>query len=121
VAIKAKALLLEAMTHHQIKDENTLLPEEKNWLGAVILEEKKKIIARPQSTPSWRLRGTYSVFQDWWGKQGKTTIFFDGASKGNLGKVGAGGAIYSSDGQRKDIFSWGLGRRTNNQAKILDC
>jgi hypothetical protein len=45
VAIKAKAPLLEVMTHHPFKDENTLLLEEKDWLGVVIPEEKKKIIA----------------------------------------------------------------------------
>jgi hypothetical protein len=47
VAIKAKALLLEAMTHHPFKDENTLLPEEKNWIGAFIPEENEKITAHP--------------------------------------------------------------------------
>jgi hypothetical protein len=97
VAIKAKAPLLEVMTHHPFKDENTLLLEEKDWLGVVIPEEKKKITTRPQSTPSWRLRETDAVFQDWWRKQGKATIFFDGASKGNPGKARAGGVIYSSD------------------------
>jgi ribonuclease HI len=44
---------------------------------------------------------------------------FDGASKGNPGTSGAGGVVYSPDGQRKDSFSWGLGQNTNNQAEIL--
>ena len=88
VAIKAKALLLEAMTYHPVKDEKSLLPEEKNWLGAVIPEEKKKIIARPQSTPSWRLRETNAVFQDWWRKQGKETFFSMAPPKETQGKQG---------------------------------
>jgi ribonuclease HI len=119
VAIKAKALLLEAMTYHPLKDENSLLPKEKNWLGVVITQYRKKIIAHPLSTPGWCLREIDAVCQDWWRKQGKATIFFDGAFKGNPGKVWAGGVIYSSNGQRKDSFSWGLGQRTNNQVEIL--
>jgi ribonuclease HI len=119
VATKAKSLLREAMTYHTLKDENSLLPEEKNWLGAIITQDTKKTIARPLSTPGWRIRETDAVFQDWWRKQGKAMIFFDGTSKGNPGKAGAGGVVYSYDGQRKDSFSWGLGRRTNNQAEIL--
>jgi len=39
----------------------------------------------------------------------KATIFFNEASKGNLGILGTRGVIYSTDDQRKEIFSWGLG------------
>ena len=46
-------------------------------------------------------------------------FFFNGASKGNPGIVGARGVIYSEDASRRDSFSWGLGQRTNNQAEIL--
>jgi ribonuclease HI len=119
VAIKEKTLLLETMTYHALKNEISLLPEEKNWLGAFITQEMKTIIARPLSTPGWCLRETGAIFQAWWRKQGKAMIFFNGACKGNPGKAGAGGVIYSSDGQRKDNFNWGLGWRTNNQAEIL--
>jgi hypothetical protein len=114
MATKAKALLREAMTYHTPKDENSLLLEEKNWLGAIITQDTKKTIARPLSTLGWSIRETEAIFQDWWRKQGKATIFFYGTSKGNPGKAGVGGVVYSYDGQRKDSFSWGLGRRTNN-------
>jgi ribonuclease HI len=60
-----------------------------------------------------------TVFQDWWRRQGIASIFFNEASKGNLGNTRAGRVIYSSNGSRKDSFSWGLGQRTNNQAEIL--
>jgi ribonuclease HI len=65
------------------------------------------------------LRDKYVVYQYGWRRQGIASIFFDGASKRNPGNAGVGGVIYSSDGNRKDNFSRGLGQRTNNQAEIL--
>ena len=49
----------------------------------------------------------------------KLQSFFYCASKGNPGIAGAGVVIYSPDEQRKDIFNWGLGKRTNNYTEIL--
>ena len=49
-------------------------------------------------------------------KQGKVTVFFEDASKGNPRITGSCGMIYSYDGFGKDKFSWGLGHYTNNQA-----
>ena len=57
-------------------------------------------------------------FQQWWKSQGKCIIFFDGASKGNPGRSGAGGVIFFQNGKKED-FSWGLGTKTNNRAEIL--
>ena len=47
------------------------------------------------------------------------TLFFDGASKGNPGMAGAGGVIFDPGGSKKEDFSWGLGRSTNNHAEWL--
>jgi len=60
-----------------------------------------------------------AVFQAWWRKQGKASIFFYDASKGNPGNAGVGRVIYSSDGSQKDSFNWELRQRTNNQDEIL--
>ena len=59
--------------------------------------------------------------QGWWRNQnqGKASIFFYCASKGNPGITRTGGVIYSPDEQRKDIFNWGLGKRTNNYVEII--
>ena len=46
-------------------------------------------------------------------------IFFNEASKGNPGISGERGTIYSTDGHKKDSFSWDLGQSTYNQAEIL--
>ena len=45
------------------------------------------------------------------------TLFFDDASKGNLGIIGAGGVIYDSNGNKQIEYAQGLGRATNNGAK----
>ena len=50
---------------------------------------------------------------------GQCFDFFYGASKGNPGREGAGGVIYSADGKRVDSFNCGLGHKTNNHAKTL--
>ena len=76
-------------------------------------------LSTPQAlNPVWRKRDSEATFQEWWRQQQITTIFFDGASKGNPGTAGAGGAIYDKNGTRRDSFSWGLGQKTNNQAEI---
>ena len=99
--------------------EITFLLEEKKWIGTFTFRDITQTIAHPSKTSSWRLRDKDAIFQDWWRRQSIASIFFDGASKGNPGKAEAGGVIYSSNGTRKDSFSWGLGQRTNNQAEIL--
>ena len=57
------------------------------------------------------------VFATWWKRNNSASIFFDGASKGNLGITGAGGLIISPDIMIETCFSWGLGTSSNNQAE----
>jgi ribonuclease HI len=80
----------------------------------------RKLLLTPQTeNPDWRIRESVDSFTNWWRTKNLTTIFFDGASKGNPGNAGAGGVIYSPDGTLRDCFCWGLGQKTNNQAEIL--
>ena len=58
-------------------------------------------------------------FSDWWKSKSKATIFFDGASKGNPGKAGAGGLIFHPGRKLETSFSWGIGKNTNNQAELF--
>ena len=55
--------------------------------------------------------------QNWRTKIGINSLFFDGASKGNLGIAGAGGVIYDSNGNKKIEYACGIGRATNNEAE----
>ena len=96
-----------------------LLPEEKMWLGSLVPYPSRNY-PKPQSDKQeWRLRDKEDFFQNWWRSQKISSVFFDGASKGNPGAAGAGGVIYSPDDYSKDIFYWGLGQKSNNQAELL--
>lgn len=120
VTAKAKALLLETFENIPHKSDKSLLPEELNWLGESLRRASiKKNISLTSHNPEWRLWISETDFKKWWKNQGKVTIFFNGDSKGNPGISGAGGIIYSTDGQKQDNYSWELGQSTNNQAEIL--
>jgi len=117
VAEKAKNLLIETLRQSSAKD-NTLRDEERAWLGDFTPIMSPASVPRPPLKENWQIRDNAEGFQKWWKLQGKCTIFFDGASKGNPGRSGAGGIIYYTNGC-KECFSWGLGIKTNNQAEVL--
>jgi hypothetical protein len=119
VATKAKGLLLETLSSQNHKTDISLQQEEKNWLGTSVLTLRTHSTEKPHFETKWRLRDNHDTFQSWWQKQGIISVFFDGASKANPGTAGAGGIIYSNEGKILETFCWGLGQRTNNQAKIL--
>ena len=55
----------------------------------------------------------------WLQEQNSYSLFFDGASKGNPGVVGAGGILLDPRGQIEKNFAWGLGRKTNNEVESM--
>jgi hypothetical protein len=67
----------------------------------------------------WQLRFNDLDFLLWQRQQSFPILFFDGASTGNPGVIGAGGVIFESDGKNVLDYSWGLGKTTNNIAKSL--
>jgi ribonuclease HI len=117
VAGKAKNLLIETLRQSRVKD-NSLRDEESIWLGGFIPTMSPSSFSRPIPKEKWQIRDNLEGFQTWWKSQGKCTIFFDGASKGNPGRSGAGGIIYLPNGS-KESYSWGLGIKSNNQAEVL--
>lgn len=118
VAAKAKAFLLEAAQQQFHKEDPLLLPEERRWLHPLEPAPRKSPLTPQTTNPEWRRRDSEDAFSIWWRSKKLTTIFFDGASKGNPGTAGAGGIIYSTDGTLKDCFSWSLSQESNNQAEI---
>eukprot|EP00253_Pinus_taeda_P004415 PITA_04415 len=109
IAAKAKAFLIETAQHQYLKEDSLLLPQEKRWLGSLEPYPSRNCPKPQCNNQEWRLRDKEDYFQNWWRSQKIHTAFFDGASKGNPGTAGAGGVIYSPDGNTKDIFYWGLG------------
>ena len=95
VVAKSKALLIEALGNHSFKSNSSLTLKERSWLGTLQIRDRKKKLARPIYNPTWKIRMTEAEVQEWWRKQGKVMVFFDGASKGNPRILGAGGVIYS--------------------------
>lgn len=71
------------------------------------------------SSSDWEIRKEHSQFLQWWRSQDSHTIFFDGASKGNPGEASASGIIFDPEGNKDTSFSWGLGKKTNNEAEWL--
>jgi len=84
-----------------------LLPEEKIWLGSLEPCPHKQLLSPQKANQEWRIRDEDDKFQSWWRSQNLTTIFFDGASKGNLGAVGAGGSSTLRMGLQKTVSAGG--------------
>ena len=116
VALKAKAFRLEVVGNPQF--EEIKLEAEHKWLW-VRQENKAQLgVSKPVTKPYWQIRMSEKEFSEWWQLKSKVTIFFDGASKGNPGKAGAGGLIYYLGGMIETSFSWGVGHLTNNQEEL---
>jgi hypothetical protein len=49
------------------------------------IRDKKNIIVHPFNTLGWRLRDMDAIFQAWWRKQGKASIFFTAPPKETQG------------------------------------
>eukprot|EP00253_Pinus_taeda_P006872 PITA_06872 len=119
VASKAKAFLLEAAHQQFYKYDSFLLLEERRWLRPLEPSPRKSILTPQIANPEWRRRDSEDSFTNWWRSKNLTTIFFDGASKGNPEIASSGGVIYSSDGSSRECLCWGLGQKSNNQAEIF--
>lgn len=55
----------------------------------------------------------------WLHKSDSSSLFFDGATKGNPIIAGAGGVIRNTDGNIENKYVWGLGHSTNMQAEAM--
>ena len=75
--------------------------------------------SRPITKPFCQIRILEKKFPEWWQMKNKVSIFFNGASKGNQGKVGTGGLIFYPGGKLETSFSWEVGHLTNNQVELF--
>ena len=101
VEAAAKALWVEAlcMKGMNIISKEVLTVEERDWVFEMLdflphqpwTNFKKNITLH-----SWQIRMKPKDFKCWWKKLGCSSLFFDGASKGNPGMAGAGGSLFQS-------------------------
>jgi len=56
----------------------------------------------------------------WKKNQNRYCLYFDGASKHNLGKAGAGGLILDPNRREIVTYEWGLGKISNNKAEAYN-
>ena len=106
-------MLLEAVGN-QIKIDP--LTGEYQWIGSLQPTKFQKDSSKPFTKPKWKMRLLEKEFSEWWQRQNKVSVFFDGASKGNLGIAKAWSLLYYPGGMLETSFSWGIGQSTNNQA-----
>lgn len=67
----------------------------------------------------WKIRLKQDDFNNWLPSSNTHSLFFDRASKSNLGAAGAGGIIFNPNGEPLVSFEWGLWILSNNKAKAL--
>ena len=83
-------MLLEALGN-QIKTYPSIV--EYQWVGSSQQEKPLKNFGKPFIKPKWQMRLLEKEFSEWWQRQNKASVFFDGPSKGNSRIGGAGGML----------------------------
>ena len=58
-----------------------------------------------------------SQFENWLRERKIFKLFFDGASKGNLGEAGGGGVVINPTGKVEIEYSWNIGHESNNMVE----
>eukprot|EP00253_Pinus_taeda_P036249 PITA_36249 len=124
---KAKSLAIETIATKSIKniDMANLYIEERDFIRN--LREKSSILPSVNTysnlintlSHNWKIRLKKDEFNVWICNNNSYTLFFDGASKSNLGVAGVRGVIYTPNGEPLVTFEWGLGNLSNNRAEAL--
>ena len=65
----------------------------------------------------WEIRMDKTQFENWLRERKLFKLFFDRASKGNLGRAGGGGVIMDPGGKIMTEYSWNIGYDSNNMAE----
>jgi len=101
-------------------DQTSWHKEETDWYNKFSLTHSKiqKYQTKTLKTKlQWKLRGSKEEVNQWILDQKRPTLHFDGASKNNPGKAGAGGIIKNHNGKTILCYEWGLGKVSNNVAE----
>ena len=101
-----------------------LTVEERSYIGPIlnksnIKQNSNDPNSRNNSRCRWKIRMKEEEFASWLRKCNIHYLFFDGASKSNPGRVGAGGFICNGNGVLLSEYEWGLGSASNNRAEAF--
>eukprot|EP00253_Pinus_taeda_P017214 PITA_17214 len=128
IILKATSLASETIASKLTKRINpvSLWTEERNFIWNLI--DRSNTISATKihkfsgkyDNLEWKICLTKDDFGKWLLSKNTHSLFFDGASKSNLGAAGAGGIILDPSGATVSYFEWGLGRLSNNRAEALD-
>eukprot|EP00253_Pinus_taeda_P013290 PITA_13290 len=120
ILAKTTALITETVEANGISQADSELTDDrvKEWMWRFNYETRAKNNAITGFGHSdWKLRGTRDEVNNWIQNQKRYTLHFDGASKNNPGRAGAGGTIRDPQGKTIVTYEWGLGTMSNNKAE----
>lgn len=124
---KARSLTLETIsTKNQSNIDITMLSvEEQNFVSYLLDKNNSNQngnVAKGQHSKEphiWKIILKDDEFAKWLKNCNSYYLFFDKASKSNLGIVGAGGVIFNANGDCIFFYEWGLGKISNNREEAL--
>ena len=86
----------------------TITKKERNWIGDLPVIDNPNLLRFPKNYQLWKIRFSIIDFEKWRKSQNKHCLFFDGATRSNLGEARVRGVLNSNDGNTK------LGTKSNN-------
>ena len=120
VVIKIKALLGDFIrSRPPLRLHSPLSRVEEVWFQSLNPGTLADLHHRPLTLQKWEIRKDKAAFKLWCKELGRNLLFFYGASKGNPGEVGGGGALFGPDGVLNFTYSWNLGIESNNMVEAL--
>ena len=89
------------------KNKTNLSLEESNWLQSFNISDLDTEMAR-RPLELWEIRMDHSQFEIWMKERKLFKLFFDGASKGNLGVSEGGGVIIFPEENIECQYYWNI-------------
>ena len=97
--------------------DSTTTEKERKWIGDLPLLDNANLTRHPKDYQKGKIRLSRIDFEKW--RKKHSCLFFDGASRGNLGEAGVGGVLYYHDENIEFRYSWWFGTKYNNQEEAL--
>ena len=117
-ALWAEALLSNGLRHLHLESLNST---EKSWTRDLLCLLKSSLVDAKKPNPlRWQVQKNLEPFSKWWTKLDCHTLFFDGASKENLGLLGVVGILFYSGGTNRKILLGELGGTPTTMASFTE-